>query len=65
VGCAILPASTFENGDRPNVVKIPLTGPVVKRRVTLLRRKPASLSPAAGAFHALTLQHFGKAAKRR
>lgn len=64
VGCAILPASTFENGDRPNVVKIPLTGPVVKRRVTLLRRKPASLSPAAEAFHALTLQHFGKAAKR-
>ena len=65
VGCAILPASTFENGDRPNVVKIPLTGPVVKRRVTLLRRKPASLSPAAEAFHALTLKHFGKAVRRR
>jgi DNA-binding transcriptional LysR family regulator len=64
VGCAILPASTFENGDRPQVVKIPLTGPVVKRRVTLLRRKPASLSPAAAAFHALTLQHFGKPARR-
>ena len=65
VGCAILPSSTFENGDRPQVVKIPLTGPVVKRRVTLLRRKPTSLSPAAEAFHALTLQHFGKTAKRR
>ena len=65
VGCAILPASTFENGDRPNVVKMPLTGPVVKRRVTLLRRKPASLTPAAEAFHALTLQHFGKTLRRR
>ena len=64
VGCAILPASTFENGDRPNVVKIPLTGPVVKRRVTLLRRKASSLSPAAQAFHALVLQHFGRPARR-
>lgn len=60
VGCAILPASTFENGDRPHVVKIPLTDPVVKRQVTLLRRKQDSLSPAAQAFHALTLQHFGR-----
>ena len=65
VGCAILPASTFENGDRRHVVKIPLTGPVVKRRVTLLRRKPASLSPAAEAFHTLTLRHFGKSTPRR
>ena len=64
VGCAVLPSSTFENGDRPNVIKIPLTGPVVKRRVTLLRRKPASLSPAAEAFHALTLLHFGKSSAR-
>lgn len=60
VGCAILPSSTFENGDRPHVVKIPLTGPVVKRRVTLLRRKQPSLSLAAENFHQLTLTHFGK-----
>jgi DNA-binding transcriptional LysR family regulator len=60
VGCAILPASTFENGDRPQVVKIPLTGPVVKRRVTLLRRKQAKLSVAAEGFYALALKHFGK-----
>ena len=65
VGCAILPSSTFENGDRPNVVKIPLTGPVVKRRVTLLRRKSAPLLPAAQSFHALTLQHFGKTPRAR
>lgn len=60
VGCAVLPSSTFENGDRPHVVKIPLTGPVVKRRVTLLRRKQATLSPAAEGFYQLTLNHFGK-----
>ena len=60
VGCAVLPSSTFENGDRPNVVKIPLTGPVVKRRVTLLRRKQGSLSAAAEGFYQLSLQHFGQ-----
>ena len=65
VGCAILPASTFENGDRPQVVKIPLTSPVVKRRVTLLRRNPASLSPAAQAFHRLVLAHFAPRGRRR
>ena len=50
VGCAILPSSTIEEGDRPNLRKIALTGPVVKRKVVLLRRKNASLSPAAQAF---------------
>lgn len=60
VGCAVLPSSTFENGDRPNVVKIPLTGPIVKRRVTLLRRKQASLSAAAEGFYQLTANYFGK-----
>lgn len=64
VGCAILPSSTFENGDRPHVVKIPLTGPVVKRRVTLLRRKQPSLSLAAENFHQLTLTHFGKRCRK-
>lgn len=60
VGCAVLPSSTFENGDRPHAIKIPLTGPVVKRRVTLLRRKQSALSAAAGGFYQLTLSHFGK-----
>jgi DNA-binding transcriptional LysR family regulator len=60
VGCAILPASTFENGDRPNVVKIPLTGPVVKRKVTLLRKTPNRLSPAAQDFYQLVLGKFRK-----
>jgi DNA-binding transcriptional LysR family regulator len=65
VGCAILPSSTFENGDRPNVVKIPLIGPVVKRQVTLLRKTASSLSPAAHSFHQLVLKAFPKTPSRQ
>lgn len=50
VGAAILPSSTFHEGDRPGVRKIPLTGPVVKRKVILTKRKNSTLSPAADAF---------------
>lgn len=53
VGTAILPASTLENGARPGVCRIPLVSPVVKRRITLLRRKNTTLSPAANAFFEL------------
>lgn len=53
VGSAILPSSTFKEGDRPNVRKIPLTRPVVKRQVVLLQGRRGGLSPAAQAFHAL------------
>jgi DNA-binding transcriptional LysR family regulator len=53
VGCAILPASTFREGDRPGVCRIPLTKPVVKRSVILTRRRNSTLSPAAEAFHQL------------
>lgn len=50
VGSAILPASAFQEGDRPLMRRIPLVQPTVKRRIVLLRRKDASLSPAAQAF---------------
>lgn len=53
VGSAILPASTFRPGDRPDVVRIPLVNPVVRRQVVVLRQRQASLSPAALAFGAL------------
>ncbi len=53
VGGAILPASTLEEGARPGVRRIPLTNPVVKRKVSLMRRKHHTLSPAAEAFHEL------------
>lgn len=53
VGSAILPSSTFREGDRPGLRKIALTDPPVRRKVVLLRLKRSSLSPAAQAFHDL------------
>lgn len=53
VGCAILPSSTLNDGERPHIRKIVLEGPLVKREVTLLRHKNTSLSPAAEAFFKL------------
>ncbi len=52
VGGAILPSSTFREGDRPDMRKIALTHPTVKRKVVLLQRKGQALSPAARAFQA-------------
>jgi len=57
VGCAILPASTLEEGDRQGVRRIPLVSPVVTRKVVLSRRKKSTLSPAANAFFNL-LRNF-------
>lgn len=57
VGTAILPASTLEEGARPGVCRIPLVSPVVKRKITLLRRKNSTLSPAANAFFELLRAH--------
>jgi DNA-binding transcriptional LysR family regulator len=53
VAGAILPSSTIREGDRPGIRKIALTGPVVKRRVMLLRPRRGTLSPAAQAFYDL------------
>lgn len=50
VGSAILPSSTFREGDRPHVRKIPLAQPSVRRKVVLLELKNRTLSPAAQAF---------------
>jgi DNA-binding transcriptional LysR family regulator len=53
VGSAVLPSSTIVEGDRPGLRKIALTGPVVKRRIVLLRSRSSTLSPASEAFRAL------------
>lgn len=59
VGSAILPSSTFKTGDRPNVRKIPLVQPAVKRKVVLLKHQRGGLSPAAEAFQRLLRElHF-------
>lgn len=58
VGCAILPASVFKEGDRPGVRKVPLISPIVKRKIVLIRRKSNTLSPAAEAFHQLVIDAY-------
>jgi len=50
VAGAILPSSTFKEGDRPGVRKIALVQPVVRRKVVLVRRRDNALPPAALAF---------------
>lgn len=56
VGCAIMPATTCADGDRPGVVRIALKSPVVRRKIVLVRRKGATLSPAAQAFCDIVLR---------
>jgi DNA-binding transcriptional LysR family regulator len=53
VGGAILPSSSFREGDRPGLRKLALVDPVVRRKVVLLHSRRGSLSPAAQAFHDL------------
>jgi len=43
-----------------NVVSIPITDPVVKRPVGILRRKDRQLTPAAKTFHEMILDFFRK-----
>lgn len=56
VGCAILPASTCADGERPGVVRIALQSPVVRRKIVLTKKKGVTLSPAAQAFSDIVLQ---------
>lgn len=53
VGAAILPASTLLAGTHPDVVRIPIADPVIRRDIGVIRRRGATLSPAAQAFHDL------------
>jgi len=56
VGCAIMPATTCADGDRPGVVRIALKSPVVRRKIVLVRKKGTTLSPAAQAFCDIVLR---------
>lgn len=66
VGMAILPASTLLAGTHPEVRRIALTEPVIKRSLGLIMRRGAALSPAAQAFHDMLLARLDsrKAANR-
>lgn len=55
VGCAIMPATIFADGDRPGVVRIALKSPVVRRKIVLMRKKGVTLSPAAQSFNDIVL----------
>lgn len=55
VGVAILPSSTLEEGARPGVCRIPLTGPTIKRKIVVIRKRNSTLSPAASAFFDLLM----------
>ncbi len=56
LGCAIMPATTCADGDRPGVVRIPIKSPVVRRKIVLMRKKGVTLSPAAQAFNDIVLK---------
>lgn len=53
IGGAVLPASALGPEDRPPLRAIPLVSPTVRRKVVLVRRRGAILSPPAKAFVAL------------
>ena len=53
LGAAIVPAMAVQPGAYPEIRVIPLSAPVVSRRLVLLVRRNASLSPAAEALFAL------------
>jgi DNA-binding transcriptional LysR family regulator len=58
VGAAILPAATLLHGTHPDVRRVPLQDPVIRRTLGLIRRRNAALSPAAQAFHDLLAEQL-------
>ncbi|AWI74301.1 LysR family transcriptional regulator [Parazoarcus communis] len=56
VGAAILPSSTLEVGARPGLIRIPLKGPTIKRKIVVIRKRNTTLSPAADAFMRMLLR---------
>ncbi len=62
VGAAILPSATLLEGTHPDVRRVPLQEPVIRRTIVLIRRRNAALSPAAQAFHDLLTRQLSPAA---
>lgn len=61
VGAAILPATTLLEGTHPDVRRVPLQEPVIRRTISLIRRRGAALSPAGQAFHDLLADQLSPA----
>jgi DNA-binding transcriptional LysR family regulator len=53
VGAAVVPSLAMQRGAYPRIRTIPLTDPVVSRKLVLVSRKTAHLSPAAQALYDL------------
>ena len=51
VAAAVVPRLALQNGAYPNIRIVALTNPVVSRRLVLISRKNAQLSPAARALY--------------
>jgi DNA-binding transcriptional LysR family regulator len=56
LGVAAVPSLAMPAGDHPLLVSVPLTDPVVTRRVGLIRRRGRSLSPAAQQLYDLLFE---------
>ena len=61
VGTAILPFSAIQEGAYPRVRRIALVNPVIVRTLVLIRRKNATLSPAAAQFYDALARKLAKA----
>lgn len=59
VGVAVVPRLAVQPGAYPAIRAITLAEPAVARRLVLVRRRSASLSPAAQALYELMLEHAG------
>jgi len=65
VGSAILPYSTIQEGTYPRVRRIPLVKPVISRDLVMIRRRNATLSPAAQRFYDMLVGELARTAKRQ
>ena len=57
VGIAVVPRLALQRGAYPNIRTIALADPVVSRKLALVTRRNAHLSPAAQALYELILRH--------
>ena len=60
IGVAAIPALALTSTDAANLVHRPLTGPEVKRRIGIIRRRGAVLSPAAQSFRDCVTAEFAE-----
>lgn len=57
VGIAVVPRLAMQQGAYPNIRIIALADPVVSRKLALVARRAAHLSPAAQALYGMILRH--------